>query len=136
MPVQSSEETSIAAEEDKVTVTLRAETVAGFTLQCDSVTMTREQLRAYGGKIPKIDGKFDFPGITAALKKIKGISQVTKKDQEKKNIYGYSIQIEKGADVRNEIFKMAVEKDFQLYELTPEKVSLENVFIELTKFLY
>jgi biopolymer transport protein ExbD len=71
VPVQSSEETSIAAEEDKVTVTLRAEATAGFTVQCDSTTMTREQLRAYGGKLPKIDGKFDLPGLTAALKKVK-----------------------------------------------------------------
>ena len=71
VPVQSAEETSIAAEEDKVTVTLRAEATAGFTLQCDSVTMTKEQLRAYGGKIPKVDGKFDLPGLTAALKKVK-----------------------------------------------------------------
>jgi len=71
VPVQSSEETSIATEEDKVTVTLRAEATAGFTVQCDSVTMTREQLKAYGGKLPKIDGKFDMPGLTAALKNIK-----------------------------------------------------------------
>jgi biopolymer transport protein ExbD len=71
VPVQSSEETSIAAEEDKVTVTLRAEAAAGFTVQCDSVTMTKEQLRAYGAKLAKVDGKFDLPGLTAALKRVK-----------------------------------------------------------------
>ena len=71
VPVQSDTETSIAIEEDKVTVTVRAEKQAGFTLQCESVTKTRDQLKAYGGKLPKVDSGFDYTGLTAALKKIK-----------------------------------------------------------------
>ncbi|MBI5510477.1 MAG: biopolymer transporter ExbD [Deltaproteobacteria bacterium] len=71
VPVQSSEETSIAADDDKVTVTVRAETSGGFSIQCESVSMTKEQLRAYGARLPKIDGKFDYPGLTAGLKRVK-----------------------------------------------------------------
>ncbi|OIQ00449.1 hypothetical protein AUK40_00170 [Candidatus Wirthbacteria bacterium CG2_30_54_11] len=71
--------------------------------------------------------------VESALKTVKGVTSVTKKDQEKKNINGYTVQIEKGADIRNDIFRLAKEKDLQLFELTPEKASLEDVFLELTK---
>jgi ABC-2 type transport system ATP-binding protein len=71
--------------------------------------------------------------IENALKKIKGVEHVETKDQEKKGIHGYNVEVKQGADVRLPIFEMAVKQGWKLYEITPERVSLEEVFLEVTK---
>jgi ABC-2 type transport system ATP-binding protein len=71
--------------------------------------------------------------IEAGLKSIPGVSRVEKRDQEKKGVYGYSVGVDKGADVRAEVFELAAKSGWKLYELTPEKISLEDVFLEVTK---
>jgi biopolymer transport protein ExbD len=71
VPLEStSGETSIAAEDDKVTVSLRAD-ATGYTVNAESGSMTPEQLKPYGARIPKKGVDYDHAALTAQLKKIK-----------------------------------------------------------------
>jgi biopolymer transport protein ExbD len=56
--------------EDAVNVTLRAD-AAGITLKCESDTIAPDLLKDMGGKIPKVNGQYDYKQITATLKGIK-----------------------------------------------------------------
>jgi biopolymer transport protein ExbD len=70
IPLQSGEETSIETEADKVTVTLNVDQT-GVDVLCESVTMTKEQLRGCGGRLNKVGGEYDLLGITTVLKSVK-----------------------------------------------------------------
>lgn len=77
VPVQSSSETSIEAEDDKVTVTVRAESNA-ITVSCESTTMSKDALKPYGARMQARMKEGDLKqlgvelrDLTAALRKIK-----------------------------------------------------------------
>jgi ABC-2 type transport system ATP-binding protein len=71
--------------------------------------------------------------VEVVLKSIKGVASVHKVDEEKRGIYGYRVEIDKGADIRALLARTLADKSIPLLELTPEKISLEDVFIKLTK---
>jgi biopolymer transport protein ExbD len=70
IPVASNEESSVEKDENKVTVNLRAD-ASGFTVTCESQTITRAQLQGLEGFIPKKNGDFDRAQLTALLRRIK-----------------------------------------------------------------
>jgi biopolymer transport protein ExbD len=70
VPARSSSESSIAAESDKVTVTLRAD-AAGFALACESQTEPTEALLPFNTHIPRRDTGFDYDGLRNALTRVK-----------------------------------------------------------------
>lgn len=113
---------------DKVTIIHKGRVVASDTPDALQHKSEEEML---GSIYVKASGT--VKDIETALKKVKGVAHVNKVDSEKKGVYGFKVEIEKGADVRSAIFEAAVKDGFKLYELVPEKISLENVFIELTK---
>lgn len=71
--------------------------------------------------------------VETILKDIKGVQRVTKKDEEKKGLYGYEVLHDHKKDLRSDIFKAIHQNKLELYELTPRSINMENVFIELTK---
>lgn len=113
---------------DRVTIINRGEVVASGTPE-ELKQQSKEQPLA--SVYVKIAGT--IKSVEAALSKIDGVESVEKTDQEKKNIYGYTVRVKPGADVRAEIFALAADKGWKLYELTPTKVSLEDVFLEVTR---
>jgi ABC-2 type transport system ATP-binding protein len=64
------------------------------------------------------------------LKKIPGVRDVVthNADQWKR----FSMRVESGADVREEVFRMAVERHWAVRELSRRRGTLEDVFVELT----
>jgi hypothetical protein len=42
------------------------------------------------------------------------------------------LRVESGADVREEVFRLAVERHWAVRELTQHRGTLEDVFVELT----
>jgi biopolymer transport protein ExbD len=72
VPTVSSGESAPADDkkEDAVNVTMRAD-AAGITLKCESDTIAPDLLKDMGGKIPKVNGQYDYKQITSTLKNIK-----------------------------------------------------------------
>src|SRR3954462_9257149 len=64
------------------------------------------------------------------LKKIPGVRDVLthNEDQWKR----FSMRVESGTDVREEVFRLAVERHWAVRELTQRRGTLEDVFVELT----
>jgi len=44
----------------------------------------------------------------------------------------FSLRVESGTDVREEVFRLAVERQWAVRELTQRRGTLEDVFVELT----
>ena len=64
------------------------------------------------------------------LKKIPGVRDVvTHNENQWKR---FSMRVESGADVREEVFRMAVERHWSVRELSRRRGTLEDVFVELT----
>ena len=64
------------------------------------------------------------------LDKIGGIKSVTANLEE--GWHRCSIRVEANSDLREEIFRLAVERHWTIRELTQERATLEDVFVELT----
>lgn len=70
VPVDATSETSDAPAEDKVTVTMRADST-GVTLGCQDPMKLPDELKVCSQKIPKKAGNYDTQGINTALQGIK-----------------------------------------------------------------
>jgi len=79
----------------------------------------------------KIKGNEDE--IIRKIKEINDIVSVNRKDKESDDIYGYEIELKQGADIREELNKLVMNNSWSILELNKTKVSLEDVFRELTK---
>jgi ABC-2 type transport system ATP-binding protein len=87
---------------------------------------TEELTNRVGGKnILRVE--FKNPVDASQLKKIKGVSEVEKKDK------GWKIYSDSKDDTRESIFQWAVENNNAIYEMVKESQSLENIFQTLTK---
>ena len=64
------------------------------------------------------------------LKKISGVREVKTDQEEGWQIF--SLRVESGRDVREEIFKLAAARHWTLRELSQRRATLEDVFVEIT----
>ncbi|PYJ39762.1 MAG: hypothetical protein DME81_02780 [Verrucomicrobia bacterium] len=64
------------------------------------------------------------------LKKVSGVRDVTVDVDGDWKIF--SLRVESGADVREEIFRLATDRRWAVRELTQRRATLEDVFVELT----
>jgi ABC-2 type transport system ATP-binding protein len=64
------------------------------------------------------------------LKKVSGVRDVTVDVDGDWKIF--SLRVESGADVREEIFRLATDRRWTVRELTQRRATLEDVFVELT----
>ena len=64
------------------------------------------------------------------LKKISGVRNVIVDADGDWKIF--SLRVESGADVREEIFRLAAARHWIVRELTQRRATLEDVFVELT----
>lgn len=44
----------------------------------------------------------------------------------------FSLRVESGVDVREQIFRLAIDRRWSVRELTQRRATLEDVFVELT----
>jgi ABC-2 type transport system ATP-binding protein len=68
---------------------------------------------------------------TAALERIAGVSRVTVADT-RNGIKGYEVESDRGQDVRRELARAVVGQGWGLLELRPRRMSLEEIFLQLT----
>jgi ABC-2 type transport system ATP-binding protein len=76
----------------------------------------------------QVDGAGD---AAAALGKVGGITRVTEVDRHD-GVVGYEVDSEAGRDLRREIARAVVGAGWGLLELRPVRMSLEDIFLQLT----
>ena len=67
----------------------------------------------------------------AALTGIPGVTRVVEADR-RDGVVGFEVDSEKGRDVRRDLARAVVGSGWGLLELRPMRMSLEDIFLELT----
>jgi len=95
---------------------------------CDTPENLLGKIRQAGGV--ELEAKIGNDNGEEQLKKIPGVRDVVTdgEDDWKK----FSLRVESGADVREEVFRLAVERHWAVRELIQRRGTLEDVFVELT----
>jgi ABC-2 type transport system ATP-binding protein len=94
------------------------------------------QARARGAESVLIEvgarnGEFAIPRVHARLEKINGVSRATLKE-EFQNGAVFEVEASKGQLVRGDLARAVVESGWDLNELRPSAMSLEEIFLQLT----
>ena len=101
----------------------------GRIVAVDTPSRLRERLR--GANIVRAELRGPTLSIETALKKLSNVVRVTQAGQSD-GIAIFDIETKEGADIRELIFRLAVDKNWPLLELSKSQASLEDVFIHLT----
>jgi ABC-2 type transport system ATP-binding protein len=95
---------------------------------CDTPDNLLGQIRQAGGVV--LEAKVGSDDGAEELKKISGVRDVmTNVDGDWKQ---FSLRVESGADVREEIFRLATARHWTVRELSQRRATLEDVFVEIT----
>jgi ABC-2 type transport system ATP-binding protein len=95
---------------------------------CDTPDNLLGKIRQAGGVL--LEAKTGSDNGAEELKKIGGVRDVkTDTDNEWKI---FSLRVESGVDVREQIFRLATDRRWIVRELTQRRATLEDVFVELT----
>ena len=95
---------------------------------CDTPDNLLGQIRQAGGVV--VEAKTGKDDGAEELKKISGVRDVTTDQDNDWNIF--SLRVESGLDVREEIFRLAAARKWTLRELSQRRATLEDVFVEIT----
>src|SRR3989475_5819751 len=95
---------------------------------CDTPENLLGKIRQAGGVV--LEAKVGADNGAEELKKISGVREVTTDQDEDWKIF--SLRVESGLDVREEIFRLATDRHWVVRELTQRRATLEDVFVELT----
>ena len=95
---------------------------------CDTPENLLGQIRRAGGVM--LEAKVGNDNGVEELKKISGVRDVTTEAEGDWKIF--SLRVESGVDVREEVFQLAIVRRWTVRELTQRRATLEDVFVELT----
>ena len=95
---------------------------------CDTPENLLGQIRRAGGVM--LEAKVGNDNGAEELKKISGVRDVTTEAEGDWKIF--SLRVESGVDVREEVFQLATVQRWTVRELTQRRATLEDVFVELT----
>ena len=127
----------------QTTIFLSTHILPEVEMICDRVTIinggkiiavdTPDSLRRRlsGSQIVRVELKGDAAAVTAALGKVPGVQQV-RSHSESGGFTAFELDAETGSDVREAVFRLAVEQHWPLRHLARAQASLEDVFIRLT----
>ena len=68
--------------------------------------------------------------VTAALQKVRGVTEVTHRTDQGRNVF--TVQVQRGQDLRDEISRAVVSNDWSLLSMQLVSMSLEDIFLRLT----
>lgn len=88
-----------------------------------------QQLRTSGGV--RLEAKTGADNGKEELAKINGIKDVAVESEGDWEVF--LMRVDAGLDVREEVFRLAKDRNWQVRELTHRKATLEDVFVELTQ---
>src|SRR5437867_4559225 len=95
---------------------------------CDTPVNLLGKIRQAGGVV--VEAKVGPDNGVEELKKISGVREVIVEADGGWKIF--SLRVESGIDVREEIFRLATDRHWIVRELTQRRATLEDVFVELT----
>ena len=95
---------------------------------CDTPENLLGKLRQAGGVV--LEAKVGKDNGAEELKKISAVRDVTMDIDGEWNVF--SLRVESGADVREEVFRLATARHWTVRELTQRRATLEDVFVEIT----
>jgi ABC-2 type transport system ATP-binding protein len=95
---------------------------------CDTPENLLGQLRQAGGVV--LEAKVGKDNGAEELKKISAVRNVAMDVDGEWKIF--SLRVESGADVREEVFRLATARRWTVRELTQRRATLEDVFVEIT----
>jgi ABC-2 type transport system ATP-binding protein len=95
---------------------------------CDTPENLLGRIRTAGGV--RFEAKVGTDNGIAELKKISGVRDVTSDNDGDWKIF--SLRVESGADVREEVFRLAIDRKWNVRELSQQRATLEDVFVEIT----
>src|SRR6202165_4274714 len=95
---------------------------------CDTPENLLGQIRQAGGVV--VEAKVGTDDGVEQLKKISGVREVTSDTESDWKIF--SLRVESGLDVREEIFRLATTRRWTVRELSQRRATLEDVFVEIT----
>ncbi len=95
---------------------------------CDTPQNLLGEIRTAGGVF--VEAKIGNDNGAEQLKQITGVRDVTEKNDG--DWHKFSLRVESGVDVREQIFQMAMVRRWSVRELSQRKATLEDVFVEIT----
>ena len=95
---------------------------------CDTPENLLGQIRQAGGVV--VEAKVGSDNGADELKKIAGVRDVTIDQDGDWKVF--SLRVESGTDVREEVFRLAADRRWALRELSQRRATLEDVFVEIT----
>jgi ABC-2 type transport system ATP-binding protein len=95
---------------------------------CDTPENLLGQIRQAGGVV--VEAKVGKDDGVEQLKKISGVREVTTDTEGDWKLF--SLRVESGLDVREEIFRLSTERHWTVRELSQRRATLEDVFVEIT----
>jgi ABC-2 type transport system ATP-binding protein len=127
------------------TIILSSHVLPEVSMTCDRVIIIHE------GRIVAVDTPENLMGmlqktsktlvqiegvqqeITDRLKAIPGVIRLVEKGEPTTGVYSYEVESEKEKDISGELSYLVYNNKWKLVEMSAVKMSLENIFIELTK---
>jgi ABC-2 type transport system ATP-binding protein len=100
-------------------------------LQPLGIVTDRLRQRLSGSRIVRVQLSGDAAAIEPALAQVPGVARVSRQGQDD-GYSSYDVETQAGADVREAIFRLAVERCWTIRELSQTHASLEDVFVHLT----
>ena len=101
----------------------------GRIVAVDTPDRLRQRLR--GTQIVRVELRGEAASIETALKQLPKVARVSAVGHAN-GVAVFDVETSEGADVREAIFQLAVERQWTLRELSRSQASLEDVFIQLT----
>jgi ABC-2 type transport system ATP-binding protein len=95
---------------------------------CDTPENLLGQIRQAGGVV--VEAKVGNDNGADELKKISGVRDVTTGTEGDWKVF--SLRVESGTDVREEVFRLASARRWTVRELSLRRATLEDVFVEIT----
>jgi ABC-2 type transport system ATP-binding protein len=95
---------------------------------CDTPENLLGQIRQAGGVL--VEAKTGNDNGGEELKKIAGVREVTTDRDGDWKVF--SLRVESGTDVREEVYRLASDRRWTLRELSQRRATLEDVFVEIT----
>ena len=111
---------------DQVIVISKGNIVANDTPE--NLLTTQDNIRNF---IANVEG--DKAAVEKLIKGIDGVKEVTNLGETEKGVYGYAISADADIDIKRILARTLQEKEFLMLGLKDSEVSLEDVFIKLTK---
>jgi ABC-2 type transport system ATP-binding protein len=106
----------------------------GKLVATDSVRNLRARARGAESVIVEVagrDGSLEAATVQERLERVAGVSRVLSKAQDSGRIV-FEVESQKGSFVRGELARAVVESGWDLNELRPAAMSLEEIFLQLT----